>query len=313
MRVNACFQGVRTDSGKQVLKGVSRSFYITLRLLPGPMRRGASLAYLLARASDTLADSSMAPLEERLECLVGFGDAIAGRAESPQWPLSILDAVMNPMERRLLEGSGDLLAWLGGLPEDEAGLVREVLGIIISGQRLDLERFAGADPSRPVALLDDAALEDYAWRVAGCVGAFWTKLGFLTLGDAFSNAPEPLLLEKGIAYGKGLQLVNILRDLPTDLAMGRCYLPVADPQDKELLLTEHTRWLERAVAWIDEGFAYAETLKSRRLRAATGLPARIARETLALLSGADWETLASRVKVPRKVVYLALLRAVVQG
>ena len=99
--------------------------------------------------------------------------------------------------------------------------MREVVGIIIGGQQLDLERFAGADGENPVALADDAALEDYAWRVAGCVGAFWTKLGFLTMGERFSTAPARCLLEQGIAYGKGLQLVNILRDLPADLASGQ--------------------------------------------------------------------------------------------
>ena len=125
----------------------------------------------------------------------------------------MLNAVADPRERLLLEGTGDLFAWLGRLPAEEAALVREVVAIITGGQRLDLERFAAADGDNPVALEDDAALEDYAWRVAGCVGAFWTKLGFLPMDGRFSDAPEPVLLERGIAYGKGLQLVNILRDL----------------------------------------------------------------------------------------------------
>jgi len=33
------------------------------------------------------------------------------------------------------------------------------------------------------------------------------------------------LLRDGVRFGKGLQLVNILRDLPRDLRQGRCYLP----------------------------------------------------------------------------------------
>ena len=59
--------------------------------------------------------------------------------------------------------------------------------IIVSGQTLDLQRFADASGENPVALQDDAALEDYAWRVAGCVGAFWTKLGFLKGVSQFSG------------------------------------------------------------------------------------------------------------------------------
>jgi len=273
------------------------------------MREAASLAYLLARTSDTLADTAGAPLEDRLRSLGEFGLALAGERKISRWPLRLLNAVEDIGERHLLEISDDLVAWLGRLPVGEAELVREVVGIIIGGQKLDLERFAGAEHGNPVALEDDAALEDYAWRVAGCVGAFWTKLGFFTMGDRFSRVPATVLIEQGISYGKGLQLVNILRDLPADLAMGRCYLPVADPLDVVSLLEAHHRWLERSAGWVNEGFFYAESLRSRRLRAATVLPAMIARETLGRMQGADWQTLQARVKVPRARVYLALVRA----
>jgi farnesyl-diphosphate farnesyltransferase len=292
-----------------MLKGVSRSFYLSLRLLPAPMRPAASLGYLLARSSDTLADTVAAPLEARLLCLDWFDRTLAGHEEPPRWPLPVLNAVADPRERQLMEGTADLFAWLAKLPPGEAALVREVLSIIISGQRMDLERFAGADGYAPVALEDDETLEDYAWRVAGCVGAFWTKLGFLTTGAGFSREREEVLLGRGIAYGKGLQLVNILRDLPADLAQGRCYLPVADPHDKKLLMENHRHWASRAAGWVDEGFRYAETLPSGRLRAATVLPAMIARETLALTVNTDWEKLGDRVKVPRWRVYLAMMRA----
>lgn len=292
-----------------MLKGVSRSFYLSLRLLPVPMRGAASLGYLLARASDTLADTTAAPLEARLLCLDWFDRTLAGHEEPPRWPLPVLNAITDPRERMLLEGTTDLFAWLGKLPPAEATLVREVVAVITGGQRLDLERFADADEESPLALEDDEALEDYAWRVAGCVGAFWTKLGFLTMGGRFSREREDVLLKRGIAYGKGLQLVNILRDLPADLAQGRCYLPVADPHDTRRLMEAHHRWVIRAAEWVGEGFHYAETLPSRRLRVATVLPAMIARETLERLQAADLEVLKRRIKVPRPRVYLALAKA----
>ena len=65
----------------------------------------------------------------------------------------------------------------------------------------------------------------------------------------------------------------------------------------------------RAEGWISEGLAYADTLRSRRLRAATVLPALIARKTLVPLRGATWESLQTRIKIPRKVVYQCVLRA----
>lgn len=291
------------------LKGVSRSFYLSLRLLPCEMRPAAGLGYLLARTSDTLADSSAASIEARLLCLDWFERSLAGDEAPPRWPLPVLNAVADPRERQLLEGTGDLFAWLSALPAAEAGLVRGVVATIIGGQRLDLERFDGADAAQPRALADDGELDDYTWRVAGCVGEFWTRLGFLTLGEGFSSSPESALLELGRAYGSGLQLVNILRDMPADLAAGRCYLPVADPHDEERLFAARDAWLAKARERVQAGFPYAAALRSRRLRAASSLPARIAVETLDLIAAADPEALAARIKVPRRRVYLAAWRA----
>lgn len=294
----------------QILKGVSRSFYLSLRLLPAPMREAASLGYLLARTSDTLADAATARMSERLEALHDFAGAVAGAAPLPRWPDSLLDQIGDARERRLLENAIPLIIRLRALPAGEAALVREVVATIISGQQLDLERFADATAERPIALPDEAALEDYTWRVAGCVGEFWTRLGSLTLGGGFSHTAPDILLDQGRAYGQGLQMVNILRDLPADLAVGRCYLPVADPSDHAALLASHARWTERAAGWIEQGRCYANSLPSWQMRAATQLPALLAGETLGLLRSATWETLASRVKVPRRRVYALLLRAV---
>ena len=308
---NGCLAAMDGGAHKRLLKGVSRSFYLSLRLLPAPMRGAASLAYLLARTSDTLADAESVPLAVRLSSLEQFSRAMEGSEPVPVWPASLVDALADPRERALLKASASLFDWLARLPAAEAKLVREVASIIISGQRLDLERFGPAEGSRPVPLASEAGLEDYAWRVAGCVGAFWTRLGFLTMDDGFSKAPREILIGRGIAYGKGLQLVNILRDMPADLAAGRCYLPLADPGDAEQLHIARSYWLDRAQGWIDEGFAYSACLVPRRLRAASVLPAMIARETLALLRNAGPKAMQTRVKVPRTRVYLALLKAFV--
>lgn len=305
----ACLGLVSEARENKLLKGVSRSFYLSLRLLPRPMRGAASLGYLLARASDTLADASAAPAGIRLSSLDSFSRALTGSEPHPRWKLSVLNSIADSRERILLENADVLFAWLERLPEDEASLVREVVGIIIGGQKLDIERFGDATGDDPLSLSDDAELEDYTWRVAGCVGAFWTKLGFLTLGERFSKQPPQRLIDHGIAYGKGLQLVNILRDMAADLATGRCYLPLPDPRDTGFLMVERARWLVRATEHLNNGFEYAKALESRRLRAASVLPAMLARETLELLKNAGPEVLRTRVKVPRSHVYLAMLRA----
>jgi farnesyl-diphosphate farnesyltransferase len=273
------------------------------------MREAAGLGYLLARTSDTLADSLALGVGQRLECLDEFARAVAAGGGVPRWSMQVLNAVADPRERRLLEAVGDCLAGLRGLPVAEAALVREVVATIIGGQRLDLQRFASAGALVPVALKDDAELEDYAWRVAGCVGEFWTKLGYLTMGERFSSSDENEMIRLGVHYGKGLQLINILRDLPADLAQGRCYLPVADSLNRDELMACHRRWIERADGWIGDGFRYASMLNTRRLQVASVMPAMIARETLGLMKNASWDALNAGVKVPRIRVYAMLIKA----
>ena len=183
-----------------MLKGVSRSFYLSLRLLPAPDAGAASLAYLLARTSDTLADTAAAPadapqaLPRRLRARHGVGRrpaALAGiAAQRGCGPPGTAAAGKLRRSHRMAR-----------TPARSRSRARpEVVGIIVGGQKLDLFRFAAADREHPVSLADDAELEDYAWRVAGCVGAFWTKLGFATMGSGFSHAP-------GIRFdGKGHHL-----------------------------------------------------------------------------------------------------------
>lgn len=307
-RGNACLAPLQASATDPLLKDVSRSFYLSLRLLPRPMRRAAGLAYLLARTSDTLADSASAPAAVRLDSLDQFSASITG-GEAPDWSDEMVRGIDDPAERQLLAATPALLENLGHLPVAEVDLIREVVGIIIGGQRLDLQRFGHATGECPLALPDEAALDDYTWRVAGCVGAFWTRLGHLTLGPGFSKQAHETLVQQAIRYGKGLQLVNILRDLSADLAHGRCYLPVPDPGDKTVLLAAHKQWLQHARSHVAEGFAYAAALSSRRLRAASVLPAMIARDTLDMLESAGAAVLDRRIKVPRSTVYRSLARA----
>ncbi len=300
---------MRIDPATAWTKGVSRSFYLSIRILPAAMRPAVAAGYLLARASDTVADSSSAPLEMRLQALDDLASALEQESQAPRWPREITAAVRDPRERELLGRVEEVLGILAALPAPQAALVREVVTTIIGGQRFDLERFATGTAERPVVLADSDELLGYAKSVAGCVGVFWTRLGLLTLGADFSDAPENELLRRAENHGVALQLVNILRDLPADLAQGRCYLPVPDPGDRPALLRTHAGWLLHAERGVADGLAYAALLKQRRIRAASALPALLAAETLRLLEHVTWEELAARPKVPRRRVWRLVLRA----
>lgn len=280
-----------------LLKRISRSFYLSVRLLHAPMRRGVCLGYLLARASDTLADAQKNP-----ELLEDFAGWLNGGP-----PMRLPDPPPgDDGERELIACLPEVFLWLDAMPASEAALVREVLRTIIGGQQLDMRRFAEADRGRVVWLADETELDDYAWRVAGCVGRFWTRLGFEVLGARFSRMRPAELEALGIRFGKGLQLVNILRDVSADLAHGRGYLPVADAND---VPAAHAAWEQVARGYLADGLVYADAMKLKRLHVAVSLPARLGIETLDAMRAAGPVALRERVKVARRHVWWNLAAA----
>src|SRR5258707_15736817 len=66
------------DLRGSILASVSRSFYLSIRLLPKKLRDPVSLGYLLARASDTIADTAEVPVELRTEKLRLLSRGIQG-------------------------------------------------------------------------------------------------------------------------------------------------------------------------------------------------------------------------------------------
>lgn len=286
-----------------LLKRVSRSFYLSLRLLPGPMREGAGLAYLLARATDSIADSSAADTQLRLAALDDFAMASSAGDLSTDRLRILANGLDDPAEAELLQRAPELLRHLEALDSDQQALIQNLITTIISGQTLDLKVFGSASAARIQVFGDVEAIEDYTYRVAGCVGAFWTRLALLTVGGHCMGGDAQEQIRRAVAYGKGLQWVNILRDLPADLRLGRCYLPVVDPADREQLLRMHQRQCRHARALVEEGMNYSAVLRHGRLRTASVLPALLAIETLDRLAPAGWDQLETGVKIGRGAVY----------
>lgn len=275
-----------------LLAGVSRSFYLSIRLLPPRLRRPVAVAYLLARTSDSIADAPGLDASLRLQMLQQFGDDVQGRCPPSPIPSP---KEMPESEGRLLGAFVDCVRALEALAPGDRADVLEVLGHITRGQQLDLERFGAASAGAPQRLASDAQLDEYTYLVAGCVGEFWTRLGFRHV-ERFAALGEPEMLELGRRYGQALQLVNVLRDASDDLAQGRIYLP--DPAHVE-------PWLARARDGLECGMRYALAVRSARVRVATALPALIGARTLSLLRAAP---AGSRVKMPRREVRSLLAR-----
>lgn len=296
-----------------ILRSVSRSFYLSLRILPRPLRDPLSLAYLLARATDTIADTPAPPANLRAEALRDLAAAIQGSA--PRETTVRLRDSFGPLqsdeaERTLILNLPALLEWLDGLEPSDGAEVRSVLEKITRGQTLDLERFGTGGAIR--ALSNAAELDEYTYLVAGCVGEFWTRICFAHVQN-FSERPEGEMRDLGVRYGQGLQLINILRDTGTDLQHGRCYFPAdellsAGVSPEEILRSPARvapiiqKWRAQAERGVEAGIDYACAIRNRRIRFATALPALIGARTLALMRDAGAEVFELRVKVPRAEV-----------
>lgn len=311
--------GVRTENREllsRLLQQVSRSFYLTLRVLPAAVRPQIGLAYLLARTTDTIADTEILPMAQRLDALHALRERILGASNAPLNFGELARQQGFPAERVLLEKIGESLALLETLLPADLKLVREVLAVIMGGQELDLRRFSGATNTNIIALETAVELDDYTYRVAGCVGGFWTKMCRAHLFPR-ASLDDAQFLTDGIRFGKGLQLVNILRDLPADLKNGRCYLPVEkldaagmvpetlmSPANEKKFLPLFREQLDKAEAHLAAGWRYTNTLPfgQFRLRLACAWPVLIGVRTVERLRTAGVIELQQRVKVPRSEV-----------
>ena len=310
------------DLLKDLLRSVSRSFYLTLRVLPKSIRPQVGLAYLLARATDTIADTDAVPINRRMETLALYRDRILGvsKKEIPLEGFSPPTKSSTSLaEQLLLSRIEEALALLEGFRADDQQRIREVISVIVSGQELDLQRFGCATIQSIVALKTDAELDDYTWRVAGCVGEFWTHMCRAHLftsvrGGNREKLDAPSFLNNGIRFGKGLQLVNILRDLPADLRKGRCYLPsealasaglkphdLLDPSIEPDARPVYDHYLATAHHHLVAGWEYTNAIPGRfvRLRLACAWPILIGVKTLARLGRSPFLNPEERIKVSR--------------
>jgi len=94
------------------LRQVSRSFYLTMRVLPRSVRPPIGLAYLLARTTDTIADTDVLPDQRRLDALHQLQQRIIGQTSKPLDYTEFIDHQGVPAERDLLSRIEEALAVL---------------------------------------------------------------------------------------------------------------------------------------------------------------------------------------------------------
>lgn len=270
-----------------LVRSVARSLYLSFRMLPSSIRMQITLAYLLARASDTITDISLGKEDERLEALRQL-QKIANdpRAQyDTEIHLALVRLQKKSPERQLLEHLPILVESLQH--QADAKEIREVWSSIIEGQIFDLGRRPYSEP------LTHTQLDRYIFLVAGCVGKFWTRICHKHI-PRFASLSAEYMEELGILYGNGLQLINILRDQDEDATRGRAYLCAKDAKER----------FQEALMAMQSGVKYVAAIHCSSLRYATLLPALFGMSTLKLV-----RSYSGKVKISRREVRYLLIVA----
>jgi 15-cis-phytoene synthase len=159
-------------------------------LLPRAKRDAMSALYAFCREVDDVADEDAAPVDVRRARLAEWRDDVKRACDNqpPQFPVN---RELQPVIRQF-------------------HLPFELFNDLLMGCEMDLEtrRYA-----------DFAALEKYCYHVASVVGL---------LSIEVFGYRNPVCRDYAIYLGKALQLTNILRDVKTDAARGRIYLPQSE-------------------------------------------------------------------------------------
>ncbi len=304
-----------------LLKSVSRSFYLSLRYLPAAVRMPLSLAYLIARLADTIADSNKIPVDYRKNMLSQL-KVLIQTPENDDLLSNLnqdLRLTQNDLSDTHLIHDLDLLfSLLNQQTSVDKKYIQDVLAKILEGQWLDLYFFDSK--TERVHFTTAQELDHYLYLVAGCVGEFWTALCVHHIPGYSDKHLEDLRIQ-AIHFGKALQLTNILRDMPQDALMKRFYLPY--PKEAELntiLCALIHEWKNKAFDYLNDALQYIQSIKNYRIQFACLVPYYIARKTLLSLKDEErvesYTTLSSsaspisrRVKVSRHQVYMYIVKA----
>lgn len=311
---------------------MSRSFYLTLAVVPRSVRSQIGLAYLFARAADTIADTDLIERHRRLVLLKDFKSQFVSNRVG--WDtIRAMGSALVPHqasagERALLQHLEDCFQlYQTFTPEDQARM-RTLLCTLTQGMEMDLTVFVGETEKDVIALQSLEELDRYTYYVAGCVGEFWT---------AMISAHVPSLVQwdgsemaaVGVRFGKGLQLTNIVKDLARDLHRGRCYIPniwlqeagltpsdLLHKSNRDRLKPILQRLIGMARAHLDQGWLYTMAIPRRevRLRLACMWPILFAGHTLrrAAESTELLDPLV-HVKMPKSEVYHVMAVTILTG
>jgi len=275
---------------REIFPDVSRTFALSIRLIPGELGAAVRYAYLICRIADTIEDEPQLPAVEKASLLdlltACFDDATAATQLASRAATLEGDA----RHLRLVRNTDLVFTAFRDLPESTRQPVRRWVGEMIAGMR----KFVLAYPNGiRIQTLDE--YKEYCYYVAGTVGFLLTDLWHEYV-PSIGPARYRVLRDHCQAFAEALQNVNILKDVARDAEHENAiYIP-------EELLRDHGSAqttilaLDRAqqnqaalaplmeLAWrdLDEATAYLLAIPRRAfaIRIACALPLLFAYATL---------------------------------
>lgn len=201
------------------LKGVSRTFALTIPLLDGPLPDYVGNAYLLCRIADTVEDDPKADVRRKRAWLKEFAEFAQGQFTDGMKLISLQTRAM-----QIYSGSGDdpegmLLREMAPAIGRTRAFPRPVVSVISRGVAILSYGMARSLGGTVIRSQDD--VDSYCYFVAGAVGELLAAL--FALYDP--KADHERLMALAPSFGEGLQMVNIIKDRADDRGRGVSYLP----------------------------------------------------------------------------------------
>ncbi len=204
----------------QILPGVSRTFALTIPVLPERLADVVANAYLLCRLADTIEDDVGLDHEQKSEFHRRFLAIVKG--EEPAEPFA--EALLPLLSSRVLADERDLVASTATVIRVTASFSRaerDALTRCVSIMCAEMPEFQRRKSLSGLKDLDDMA--HYCYVVAGVVGEMLTELFCVHCPELKPRRDEMMRL--AVSFGQGLQMTNILKDIWDDRQAHTCWLP----------------------------------------------------------------------------------------
>lgn len=208
------------DYQKSILPGVSRTFALTIPVLPGELADVVTNAYLLCRLADTIEDDAGLDDSQKTAFHARFVRVVEGLESAEAFAADLAPRLSERTleeERDLVRNTARVIRMTLGFSAAERSALTRCLRIMCRGMpQFQRNKSAAGLPSL-------RHLDEYCYYVAGVVGEMLTELFVLHCPELASRREEMLRL--AVSFGQGLQMTNILKDIWDDRQTGTCWLP----------------------------------------------------------------------------------------